>query len=117
MTIGTPGVLTWRGGIFSIAVSRQEGVNIDRRWFSSEMSEHRAFVNKQSYLGMSITSGYYLGRGEGMVYFSGAPRENLTGEVMMFHKQVDGRNRTLELLARLQGMMRGEGRTGGGGSV
>lgn len=55
---------------------------------------------------MSVTSGYFLGAGKHMVYIAGAPRSNLTGEVFLFRKQVDGKNRTLELLGQLGGMLR-----------
>lgn len=104
LVLGTPGALNWRGALFSIATSanRLDAVGLDKRWFSSELSDYRAFVNKVSYLGMSVTSGYYLG-GKQMIYIAGAPRSNLTGEVFIFRKQVDGRNRTLELLGKHEG--------------
>jgi integrin alpha 7 len=83
MVLGTPGLYTWRGTIFVIAVGG-EYLKRDKTNYYGSHTDSTSPVDKYSYLGMSVTGGRYFG--QYMSYASGAPRSADHGQVIIFSK-------------------------------
>ena len=83
IVLGSPGVYTWRGTVFSnsIAFTAKD----DRTWYMAPVQEEEAKVYKYSYLGMSIVTGKFFNKQQN--YISGAPRSNEMGQVLVMSKQ------------------------------
>ncbi|XP_050439552.1 integrin alpha-PS1 isoform X2 [Adelges cooleyi] len=79
IVIGSPGATLWRGTMFMVSIS-DDFLHRDKTYYYSPLSEP---VDKDSYLGMSVTAGFFLGQ-QKMVYAAGAPRANGTGQVVLF---------------------------------
>uniref|UniRef100_A0A182K7Y5 Uncharacterized protein n=1 Tax=Anopheles christyi TaxID=43041 RepID=A0A182K7Y5_9DIPT len=80
--IGTPGAMTWKGTLFTVAI---EGGFLSRdkfQYFAPHDNLHSPVPN-YSYLGMAVTGGRFFG--EYMAYAGGAPRAAQgNGEVVIF---------------------------------
>ncbi|XP_074602428.1 integrin alpha-PS1-like [Brevipalpus obovatus] len=84
LLLGTPGTYTWRGTIFNNNI--RFGIKDNKLWHHGPLSESVSPVDKYSYLGMSVTSGYFLHKN--MSFISGAPRSNGTGQVIFLKEKV-----------------------------
>ncbi|XP_050530461.1 integrin alpha-PS1 isoform X2 [Daktulosphaira vitifoliae] len=82
IVIGSPGTTIWRGTLFMVSIS-DDFLHRDKTYYFSPLSEKSAPIDKDSYLGMSVTAGFFLGQ-QRMIYAAGAPRANGTGQVVLF---------------------------------
>lgn len=105
MALGTPGPYTWRGTIYVQAI---DGPFLfrDKTYYEGPHTEISSPVNKYSYLGMSVTGGYFFAPDQ-MAYVAGAPRSNGHGEVLFFAKKThlhsyDG-FRVMQVMKKLDG--------------
>lgn len=86
MLMGAPGSLDWTGMVLQHWIARRFGEQTRWRMSASKSTP----TLKDSYLGMSVLSGRFLGERSPLVFASGAPRSHLCGEVVFFV----GRDRT-----------------------
>lgn len=98
---GAPGSYDWTGAI--LKYSRDDS---ESGWYHSPVTDGvqpSAPVKLNSYLGMSVTTGYFIG--EKLIYVAGAPRSNTTGEVLLFEARIKdgGKDNVLKPIFRLQG--------------
>ncbi|ESO84556.1 hypothetical protein LOTGIDRAFT_168626 [Lottia gigantea] len=101
LVIGAPGSIYWRGVVFRSNISEQLGA--DKTWYKSPVPVADGSAGSQeppvdiyAYLGYSVTSGIFDKTLE-RYYVSGAPRSQLTGEVIFFTKSSpDGSLRYVE---------------------
>lgn len=83
IVVGSPGVYTWRGTVFSNSISFT--AKDDRTWYMAPVQDEDAKVYKYSYLGMSILTGKFFNNQQ--YFISGAPRSNDVGQVLVMTKQ------------------------------
>jgi len=98
---GAPGSYDWTGAVLKFSSDDSES-----GWYTSPVtdgSQPGAPVKLNSYLGMSVTTGNFIG--DKLIYVAGAPRSNTTGEVLFFESRVlDGaKDNVLKPIFRLQG--------------
>lgn len=91
--VGGPGSGDWTGGVYTLLTKRQLGVS--SIYYSSPWREGDGLKNppidKNSYMGYSVTSGHYGSKDATQVlYVGGAPHANNTGQVVLFTQQTGG---------------------------
>lgn len=96
--LGAPGSYAWMGS--AMVNSLQEEITDDNRWYNSPVETEPLPVKAYSYLGYSVTTGFFLG--DKMTYVSGAPRSADFGEIVFFHKG-EGGNLTLVQVGNIKG--------------
>lgn len=84
IVIGAPGAYNWQGALFSKEMKQRGAMKYSERTTSPSTP-----VTQDSYLGMSTVIGKFL-RDNKIQYIAGAPRSNLTGEVVIFDNPVSG---------------------------
>ncbi|XP_044002303.1 integrin alpha-PS1 isoform X2 [Aphidius gifuensis] len=85
VVIGTPGPHTWRGTFYISSIS-DAFLTQDSTIYSPPLQDSLSPVEKYSYLGMSVTAGKFFG-GNDILYASGAPRSNGSGNVIIFSRK------------------------------
>ncbi|XP_035795745.1 integrin alpha-PS1-like isoform X2 [Anopheles albimanus] len=80
--IGTPGAMTWKGTLFSVAIEG-DFLSRDKFQYYAPHDNVNSPVPNYSYLGMAVTGGRFFGNY--MTYAGGAPRAGQgNGEVVIF---------------------------------
>ncbi|XP_050099003.1 integrin alpha-PS1 isoform X2 [Anopheles aquasalis] len=80
--IGTPGAMTWKGTLFSVAIEG-DFLSRDKFQYYAPHDNVNSPVPNYSYLGMAVTGGRFFGNY--MTYAGGAPRAgDGNGEVVIF---------------------------------
>uniref|UniRef100_A0A2M4A3S4 Putative vitronectin receptor alpha subunit n=2 Tax=Anopheles triannulatus TaxID=58253 RepID=A0A2M4A3S4_9DIPT len=80
--IGTPGAMTWKGTLFSVAIEG-DFLSRDKFQYYAPHDNVNSPVPNYSYLGMAVTGGRFFGNY--MTYAGGAPRASQgNGEVVIF---------------------------------
>lgn len=85
VAIGAPGVYTWRGSLYMKSIEG-EYLKRDKQTYYSPHENSNSQLDKYSYLGMSVTGGYYFGKNS-FIYVGGAPRSSNHGQVMFYEKK------------------------------
>ncbi|XP_022916871.1 integrin alpha-PS1 isoform X2 [Onthophagus taurus] len=82
--IGSPGPYTWRGTIFVQSIVG-DFLHKDQSVYLGPLDDNDKPIGKYSYLGMSVTGGYFLSNKK-KSYAAGAPRSQDHGQVYFFDK-------------------------------
>lgn len=98
VAVGAPGVFTWRGSLYTKSIEG-EYLSRDKQIYYSPHEGNSPPMDKYSYLGMSVTGGYYFDDDD-FIYVGGAPRSANHGQVMFFQKS---RFSPMTLLQKLDG--------------
>lgn len=103
ITIGAPGVYTWRGSLYMKSIEGEYLKRDKQTYYTPHEINHNYRDNKPldkySYLGMSVTGGKYFGDNN-FIYVGGAPRSENHGQVIFFEKK---RQNPMSLIQRLDG--------------
>ncbi|XP_018008806.1 integrin alpha-PS1 [Hyalella azteca] len=83
VVLGLPGPYTWRGTVHTSNISKNFLLR-DKTQYFGPVTENDSPVDKYSYLGYSVTTGYFFG--DYVSYVGGAPRSNGTGQVVFFSR-------------------------------
>lgn len=89
IVLGAPGSVDWTGQISRIYITGSIfDFTRDKSWshtYAYQVEDKPPAVDKNSYMGFSVTSGKFRGFSE-RVYVGGAPRSNSVGQVVVFKK-------------------------------
>lgn len=83
MVLGSPGVFTWRGTLYSKKVAGSY-LQRDKNIYYTPHEGANPPIDKYSYLGMSVAAAKFYG--DKYIYVGGAPRAQNHGQVLLFEK-------------------------------